>query len=62
MMCPMLTGRNKCVGKVLCYKEKCAWWDDTYDEGKCCIFTITKNLNYVAEICEGTRTLFVREV
>lgn len=47
---------------IKCGKTECAWWDDSYDNGRCSIVTIAKNLDYVADLCDGTRTLFVRNV
>lgn len=61
MMCPILSRRTTTCS-VKCSKKECAWWDDTYEDGRCCIVTIAKNLNYVADVCDGTRTLFTREV
>lgn len=61
MICPILSYRHPDRLNALCKEDSCAWWDDTYDNGKCCIFTIAKNLNYTANIRNGTKTLFVRE-
>lgn len=58
--CPLHV--NQFGESKFCCQHLCAWWDNDYDEGRCSIVTISKNLDYVADVCDGTRTLFVRNV
>ena len=61
-ICPIMSRQVNFCNISYCEEQLCAWWDDDYDNGRCCIFTLVKNLDYVADVCDGTRTLFVKEV
>jgi hypothetical protein len=46
-ICPILTLGNTYVGGASqdhCVKEKCAWWVETYQGGKCAIAVLTIRL------------------
>lgn len=57
-ICPMMSFQKERYNWIECTK-KCAWYDHKNDN--CGIFSIINHMGLITEVCDGSRTLFVRE-
>lgn len=57
-ICPMMSYHRVNYQDIEC-NGMCAWYD--HQREKCCIFSIMKHVELMTEVCDGSRTLFVRE-
>lgn len=57
-LCPVMSYHKQYVNQNDC-TEECAWYD--HQNENCCIFSFMKHMELMTEVCDGSRTLFVRE-